>query len=66
MLEASLDDADVLEQRLAQVGFTFRVRTEKERDRRIAILEAAIERINGAGAPTGRGHFMDFSKRRIE
>jgi|GEM_PF-2230083 len=66
LLEASLEDSDVIEQRLAQVGFTFRVRNEAERDRRITILEAAIERQSGAETPSGRGHSMDFRTRRIE
>lgn len=66
LLDSTLEGEDVREQQLAEVGFTFQIRSVVERERYILILEKAIEIKSGLSTPGGRGHFLDFSKRAIE
>lgn len=67
LLDESLASDHVRSQQLSEVGFTFQVRTQADRDRCIAIVEAAISIGDGSYTPSaGAGHFMNFSTRRIE
>jgi hypothetical protein len=67
LLDETLASDRVRSQQLSEVGFSFQVSTQAERDRSIALVEAAIEQIDGTHAPSaGSGHFMDFSTRRLE
>jgi hypothetical protein len=67
LLDAHLESDDLRSQQLADVGFSFQIRSLADRERIIAIIEAAITLHDGtfAQGPAG-GHFMDFSRRRIE
>ena len=67
LLDETLASDHVRSQQLSDVGFTFQVRTQADRDRCIAIVEAAISISDGSISPSaGSGHFIDFSSRRIE
>lgn len=67
LLDETLASDHVRSQQLSEVGFTFQVRSQSDRDRCIAIVEAAISILGGTFSPSaGSGHFMNFSTRRLE
>jgi NifU-like protein involved in Fe-S cluster formation len=67
LLDETLASDHVLEQQLSEVGFTFQVRTQPDRDRCIALVTAALKIRLGQFSPSaGSGHFMNFATRRIE
>jgi hypothetical protein len=67
LLDEGLASDHVRSQTLAEVGFTFQIRSQSERERAIAIIEAAIGIHDGTYTPSpASGHSMDFSTRRIE
>lgn len=66
LLDSQMEPDDVVEQRLAEVEFTFRIKSTRDRDRLISILEGAIKLHDGERLSSGSGHFMNFGSRRIE
>ena len=66
LMDSALESDDVRSQQLEEVGFSFQVKTVEERERAILMIEAALDIQSGEEPPAARGHFMDFSQRRIE
>lgn len=66
LVDESLEPDQVMEQRLNEVGFRFQIRSEGARERAMLVINAAIKLHDGEVISGGRGHFFDFSRRRIE
>jgi len=67
LLDETLASDHIRSQQLSEVGFTFQIRSQPDRDRSIAIIEVAIGILAGTYTPSSAtGHFIDFSTRRIE
>lgn len=66
LIDSQMEPDDIVEQRLADVEFTFRIKSTRDRKQAISVIEGAIALHNGENLSSGSGHFMNFGARRIE
>ena len=66
LLDGLAEPDDVIEQRLAEVEFSFRIKSTRDRERLISIIEGAIRLHDGEAVGAGRGHFFNFGSRPLE